>query len=111
MRFLLSFSTTDLSTSFNDILSIIVALLLNSEDEKTKQSLEKLKENDGDASSLDPIEKKIIEDILDLKPQENGKYKMEDIDKAIELFEKYEIKGKPLEEKETLETTTDRVIV
>lgn len=103
---------TDLSGSFNDILSIIVALLLNSEDEKTKQTLEKLEENEGDASSLDPIEKQIIEDILKLKPQDDGKYKMEDIEKVKEIFEKYEIKGDPLEEeKETLETTTDRVIV
>jgi|GEM_PF-3203917 len=102
---------TDLSGSFNDILSIIVALLLNSEDEKTKQTLEKLEENEGDASSLDPIEKQIIEDILKLKPQDDGKYKIEDIEKAKEIFEKYEIKGDPLEDEKTIETTTDKVIV
>lgn len=101
----------DFSSSFGDILSMIVALLLNSQDEKTKEALEKLKENEGNASSLDPIEKQIIEEILELKPQENGKYNMEDINKAIEIFEKYEIKGNPIDEKETIETTTDRTVV
>jgi len=102
---------TNFSTSFNDILSIIIALLLNTEDEKTKQALEKLKENNGDASSLDPIEKQIIEDILKLESQEDGKYKIDDIDKAIELFENYEIKGKPLEEEKVIETTTDKTLI
>lgn len=99
----------DITRSFTDILSIIVTLLLNSDDEKVKETLDKLKENDGELYSLDAVELEILEDILKLTPT-NGKFKMEDIDNAIDLLNKYEIKGKSIEEEKTLEGMSDKVL-
>lgn len=98
----------DLSVSFSDILSLLISLLLNSDEEKVKEALKKLKENDGDISALDLMEKQIIEEVLKLKPDANGKYNLEDISKAIELFDSYEIKGKNLENEKKVDTNIDK---
>ncbi|WP_108063494.1 hypothetical protein [Poseidonibacter lekithochrous] len=103
---------TDLSMQLNDVFSLIIALLLNSDDEKTKNILTKLKDNDGDVSVLNDYEKDIVENILKLKEPVDGKYDINEIDKVMELFKSYELKGDPLEDKESsTEAVIDKTVV
>lgn len=100
---------TDISLELNDVFSIILSLLLNNDDEKTKNTLAKLKDNEGNPAVLNPLEKEIVEKLLKLKTNDEGKYDMEDIDKKIDIFNKYEIVGKPLDEKDSsIETSIDK---
>jgi len=105
-------SLTDLSMQLNDVFSLIIALLLNSDDEKTKNILNKLKENNGDVSILNDYERDIVDNILKLDSPVDGKYNVNEIDKIMELFKSYELKGKPLdEEKTSSEAKLDKTII
>ena len=98
----------DFSVAFNDILSIAVTLLLNSQKEKVKELLEKLKDNNGDASKLDAVENQIIQDVLKIQPID-GKYKIEDIDKILNILEKYELNDDSSNNEDSLESAIDKV--
>lgn len=101
--------SVDFQAFFNDILSLAVTLLLNAQNEELKEALEKLKLNDGDASSLDSLQTQIIQDVLKLEPKE-GKYELEDIQKVLDILEKYELKDDSKKE-ENLEISIDKVSI
>ncbi|RXK05066.1 EF-hand domain-containing protein [Halarcobacter bivalviorum] len=100
----------NLSEAFNDILSIVVTLLLNSENEKVKNTLEKLKQNYGDPSTLNLVEIQIVQDILKLESR-NDKYKMKDIENILESLDKYEIKNNSMGKKDKVGILMNKLLI
>lgn len=92
-----SLDLDDLSSQLNDVFSLIVALLLNEDDEKTKKILEKLKENNGDISTLSDYEKDIVKNVLNLKEPVDNKYDIEELERVMDIFKFYELKRDSLE--------------
>lgn len=75
-----------LKAYFNDILSLAVAFLLDEDEGKMKDIMQRLKESKGDTSVLSEVEKALVKNLTKMDLQENGKYLMDDITKVLDLF-------------------------
>lgn len=75
-----------LKAYFNDILSLAVAFLLDEDEGKMKDIMQRLKESKGDISVLSEVEKALVKNLTKMDLQENGKYLMDDITKVLDLF-------------------------